>query len=524
MAETALATAYVKIVPSFKGFKEEFDRNIPNADPAGKKSGDQFSKGFGSSVGGGLKRAFVGVLAGGAVAGFTRDLIAAGEAEVSSNKKLENVAKSMGIFGNQTDKVTARLEALSSQQQMALGIDDDVIKSTQTKLLTFKNLAMTAGQAGGMFDRATIAAQDLAAAGFGSAETNAVQLGKALQDPIKGITALARSGVTFTDAEKKKIETLVKSGKILDAQNLVMKAIETQVGGTAAAGVTGSEKMQQAFNQFKESLGLALLPTFNKLADFFTKTLIPKLQDFFKRFQEGKTFLNPVINGIRDFIQFVIDNKDWLAPIAVGIGTVIGLLKVWNGITKLVTFSQLLLDAALSMNPLGAIVLAITAVVAALTFFFTKTETGRKVFKAFGDFVSGVWNGIKSAFQAVVGFISGAWSGLVNGLKTMVMDFANFWIGILNTIIGAVNILLAGLKIVTFGAINVKIPTIPKVGTSTPATGTPKATTQAGQANAAMNAIAGTTFIYNAAPNNSLNAQQELVVAVGKARNKGVGN
>ena len=506
MAETALATAYVKIVPSFKGFKEEFDRNFPNSTDPGKKSGDQFSKGFGSSVSSGLKRAFVGVLAGGAVASFTKDLISAGEAEVSSNKKLENIAKSMGLFGAQTQAVSKRLEDYSSTQQLALGIDDDVIKSTQMKLLTFANLAKTAGQTGGMFDRATMAAQDLAAAGFGTAETNAVQLGKALQDPIKGITALARSGVTFTEQEKKKIETLVKSGKILDAQNLVMQAIETQVGGTAAAGVTGSMKMQQAFAQFRESLGVALLPTFNKLADFFTTTLIPKLQDFFKRFQEGKTFLNPVINGIRGFIKFVVDNRDFLVPIAAGIGTIIGLLKVWNTITKLVAAAQMILNLALAANPIGLVVLAIAGITAALTVFFTKTKTGQRIFTA-----------LKDAFVTAFDF-----------MKRIVQDWGNVWITVINQVIGAVNVLLSALKTVTFGTIDLKISKIPKLNltgsTATPQTATPKATTQTGASFAGIPAVnPASTFIYNAAPNNSLTSQQELVKAVTKARDRGVG-
>lgn len=507
MAETALATAYVKIVPSFKGFQEAFNAQMPSTESSGKKSGEQFGKGFGKSLGSGLKTAFGAVLAGGAVAAFTKDLISAGEAEVASNRKLENVAKSMGIFGDKTGAVTKRLEDLSAQQQLQLGIDDDTIKSTQLKLLTFKNLAITAGQTGGMFDRATMAAQDLAAAGFGTAETNAVQLGKALQDPIKGITSLARSGVTFTEQEKKKIETLVKSGKMLDAQQMVMKAIETQVGGTAAAGVTGSMKMQQAFNQFKESLGLALLPTFNKLADFFTQTLIPKLQDFFQRFKEGKTFLNPVINGIKDFINFVVTYKDFLIPIAAGIGAVVAAMKVWKAITTVVTAVQWLLNVALDANPIGAVVLAVMAIVTALTIFFTKTKTGQKVFAA-----------LKDAFSTAFNFI-----------KTIAIDFANFWIGIINTIIDAINLLLRGIKFITFGAIDIKIPKIPKLSQSTtpaatPATATPKATTQATQTTSALNAVAGTTFVYNAAPNNSLNSQTELITAVKKARTKGVGN
>jgi hypothetical protein len=83
----------------------------------------------------------------------------------------------------------------------------------QAKLLTFGELAKSADQAGGAFDRATKAAIDMGAAGFGTAEMNAVQLGKALNDPIKGVAALAKSGVTFTEQEKEKIKTLVESNK-----------------------------------------------------------------------------------------------------------------------------------------------------------------------------------------------------------------------------------------------------------------------------------------------------------------------
>jgi hypothetical protein len=97
---------------------------------------------------------------------------------------LLQVATSMGIFGSQTKFVVDRLSELASNQQLSLGIDEDVIKNTQAKLLTFKNLAVTAGEVGGAFDRATMAALDLAATGFGEATSNAVQLGKALQDPI----------------------------------------------------------------------------------------------------------------------------------------------------------------------------------------------------------------------------------------------------------------------------------------------------------------------------------------------------
>jgi hypothetical protein len=195
----------------------------------------------------------------GAVGLAAKSAIAAGEAAATANARIAQINKSMGLFGASTDKVNERLIEYANITARATGVDQNQIKATQAKLLTFGALAKTADEAGGAFDRATKAAIDMAAAGFGEASMNAVQLGKALNDPIKGITALAKSGVTFTEQEKDKIAVLVESGKILEAQEMVLKAIETQVGGTAEATANDSDKMKVAFSQVSESIGILLL-------------------------------------------------------------------------------------------------------------------------------------------------------------------------------------------------------------------------------------------------------------------------
>jgi len=201
----------------------------------------------------------------GALTGAAGKMVLAGERAATSNARIQNIAESMGLFGENTKEVTDRLVELANKTARQTGLDQNAIKETQAKLLTFKNLAKSADEIDGAFDRATKAAIDLAAAGFGEASSNAVQLGKALEDPIKGLTALTRSGVTFTEAEKDKIKTLVESGNVLEAQEMILAAIETQVGGTAEATANGSDKMKVAFSQISESIGLALLPMFEKL-------------------------------------------------------------------------------------------------------------------------------------------------------------------------------------------------------------------------------------------------------------------
>jgi hypothetical protein len=201
------------------------------------------------------KAALPAIMALGALAAAGGKAIAAGEALSTANARILQINKSMNLFGSNTKIVSDRLIKLAEATAMQTGMDNLSIKATQAKLLTFKNLAKTADQVGGAFDRATVAAIDLAAAGFGEAESNAIQLGKALEDPIKGIAALSKSGVTFTAVEKEKIKALVESGNVLAAQEIILKALEKQVGGTAVATANGSDIMKEGFAQFTQQLG-----------------------------------------------------------------------------------------------------------------------------------------------------------------------------------------------------------------------------------------------------------------------------
>ena len=249
---------------------------------------------------------FAAAAAGGAIVG--KKLIDAGEAASTSNARISNIAESMGLFGKEADKVSGRLVKLAEKQALATGVDQNAIKATQAKLLTFKELAKSADKAGGSFDRATKAAVDMAAAGFGEAEMNAVQLGKALNDPVKGITALTRSGITFSEKQKKVIERLVETGKTGEAQKLILKAIEDQVGGTAEATANASDKMKVAFSQVAERLGQKLLPYFNRFADWFIAKGLPAIEKFAGWMGEK---LKPAFKAVADGAQKV---WAWLEP------------------------------------------------------------------------------------------------------------------------------------------------------------------------------------------------------------------
>lgn len=257
-----------------------------------------------SKFGGSAKKFGIAAAAGFAAAGAAavvvgKQLIAAGEAASTSNARIKQIADSMGLFGDQAGAVTDRLVKLAEATARNTGVDQNAIKLTQAKLLTFGELAKTAGEMGGSFDRATQAAIDMAAAGFGEASQNAVQLGKALQDPIKGITALAKSGVTFTEAEKERIQTLVESNKMGEAQALVLAAIETQVGGTAEATANASDRMRVAFSQVMERLGGAVLPIFERFTKFLLDDVFPALQ---RMGEKWLPIISEALGKVGDFI------------------------------------------------------------------------------------------------------------------------------------------------------------------------------------------------------------------------------
>ena len=221
------------------------------------------------------------------VQGFKDSIQAAEEAAVA-NERIDAIALSMDEFGSQTAKVTKRIKDFAEANALSVGVDDEVIKATQAKLLTFRELTKTADVMGGSFDRATIAALDMAAAGFGEATSNATQLGKALNNPIAGITALNRAGIQFTESQKALIASLVESGKTLEAQDIILSEIEAQVGGTSAATVTASERMSIAFGEVQESIGTVLMPAMEGISDWLVDT-VPDIQNFFSELMDPTT-------------------------------------------------------------------------------------------------------------------------------------------------------------------------------------------------------------------------------------------
>jgi hypothetical protein len=304
-----------------------------------------------SGVANGIKKA-VGAL--GLALGFSaivngfKDAVLAAETAKSANDRIDSIAKSMNEFGGQTKKTTDRIKKFAEDQELLVAVDATVIKATQAKLLTFRNLTKTADVMGGSFDRATMAAIDMAAAGFGEAESNATQLGKALNDPIAGITALNRAGIQFTEDQKALIKSLVDSGDVLSAQDIILKEVENQVGGTAAATADASDKMKIAFNEVSETLGAALLPALENLTDWFI-SILPEIDNF----------LNGLIGALDapEVDKAISDMQRSLGDLGFTIGTLFGSTETDQAkgfMNFWIVLSEIVQNLAIGLNALLA--------------------------------------------------------------------------------------------------------------------------------------------------------------------------
>lgn len=130
--------------------------------------------------------------------------------------------------GGMAERSAAQIEAASSRLSAALGVDDEAISQAADALLQYDRIA------GDVFDRVTRTALDMSA-GTQDAARSAEFLGKVLQDVEEGLPLLNRQWRLFSDAEEAAIVKLARSGKTVEAQNAVLDAMETRVGGAAAA-------------------------------------------------------------------------------------------------------------------------------------------------------------------------------------------------------------------------------------------------------------------------------------------------
>lgn len=214
-------------------------------------------------------------LAGAAIIKFGADSVRAFSESQQVMAQTEAVLKSTGGTANVT---AAQIQDYAATWQELTGIQDEAIQGSANLLLTFRDVRNEVGAGNDIFTQAQTAILDMATAINQGAlptmeqlKSTTLQMGKALNDPVAGMTALKRAGVSFNAEQREMIEGLVESGDLLGAQKVILAEVTSEFGGAAkAAGGTFAGSMAKVaakFDDLQEAVGEKLVPTLETFID-----------------------------------------------------------------------------------------------------------------------------------------------------------------------------------------------------------------------------------------------------------------
>lgn len=414
----SLADVYVAVRGKTSGLEEDAKKG---GEKAGKEAGEKFS----GSFSGALKGLTAG-LAGLEIFSFVKESIEAGR---ESAKALRLTQAVLASTGNAAGVTAEQVHQLAKEMGEADGVQSDLVQHGENVLLTFTNIKNGLGEGNDIFNQATQAALNLSAAMGQDLQSSVVQIGKALNDPIRGMTALQRVGVSFTAAQKAQIAAMAQSGNVMGAQKLILAELAKEFGGAAAAATDPAQKAQVAWHDFKEELGTKLLPVLTQLL----QAILP--------------LLPPIVSIVGAVADFITHNK-LLTEILIG-----------------VTAAMWLLNIAMDANPVGLIVLGIAALVVVITYLWQHSAGFRNFFLGswreiwdflkmiggwfagpFKDFFVNAWHWIVDTWESAKKNVVDKWEelvGFITGIPGRVRSIARgMWNAIVDEFKGAINSLI----------------------------------------------------------------------------------
>ena len=261
--------------------------------------------------------------AGAAIVDFGAKSVSAFRDAEQSQRQLEDAYKR---FPSVADVSIEKLRELNTGIQKKTGADADDLASSQAVMAQY-------GLTGQQIADLTPLLDDYAVKTGKDLPSAAEDLGKAMLGQGR---ALKDVGIDFKD-----------TGSVAGNFEQVMGGLRSQVGGFAEGEAGSAEgqlrKLQTEFGDVQEEVGSKLLPVLVELGG--------------------------VLLGVIDFVQ---RNSDVLIPLAAVLGTVAAGVMAWNAI-------QAILNITLAANPIGIVVIAIAALVAAFVTAYNTSETFRTV-------------------------------------------------------------------------------------------------------------------------------------------------
>jgi hypothetical protein len=386
--------------------RPDVSRLGPELKAGGEKAADDAGKGAGKKFGSSMAAGIGGALAAGALIGFFKGAFDEAREAAKITKLTEAAIRSTGaaahVTADDVDRLANRLSAMS-------GIDDELIASSENVLLTFTGVRNEVGKGNDIFNQGTLAALNMSAALGTDLQGATIQVGKALNDPIAGITALQRAGVSFTAAQKEQIKQMVATGDTMGAQKLILAELTKEFGGAAAAAASPADKARVAWGNFQEMVGTKVLPVLDQILTFGVK---------------NQAWLVPLVGSI--------------AALGVAVGVVMVATKVWAAMQTVAavasgvwTAAQWLLNIALSANPIGLVIIGIAALIAIIVLIATKTTWFQTIWKV-------VWTFVKQIAGEVADWFTGKILPSLRDAYNQIVGVINFFKNTWNTVWGTV--------------------------------------------------------------------------------------
>ena len=240
----------------------------------------------------------------------------------SINAQTEQTIKSMGNAANVS---AGQVEELANKLEAMTATEAESIQEGANLLLTFRNISDQFGEGNDIFTQTTEIMVDMARVLKSSTTQEAIRLGKALNDPVRGLTALTKVGVSFTDQQREQVKALQESGDLLGAQKIILAELNAQFGGSGAAYAATFAGQVELLNHELGALGeeatMAVMPAL--------RTMVEQLRELAP---EIGTKLSAAISSVdwEAFTQAIVKTITFLVENAETIAKVVTALYVLN--------------------------------------------------------------------------------------------------------------------------------------------------------------------------------------------------
>ena len=376
--------------------------------------------------------------------GFTRMLGAVAPLELLF-KAIEFGKESFDVF-KEGQQAVAQVEARLKSTASAAGLSSEKLNEfaesqahstlfTKDQVQQLEALGLTfTGIHSEIYQKALPAIEDMATAMANGGEvdmkSSAIQVGKALEDPIKGITALTKVGVKFTEAQKDQIKSFMEAGDKASAQKLILTELNKEFGGSAAA----ARKAAGAGGDFAEKMHDLEEQVGSLIADGM-KILYPILLQLVTGFLV-------LANGLRTMPEFIKENKELFillggAMLALEANTAkaaameiyhAAVLRAKSIAARVAAFDMEALNVVLAANPIGIVIMAVAVLVAGFVKLYNSSQTVRAG-------VAGLWAVCKQSFENIkasfvsnlsgmadllAGLFTGDWARIKKGASELV--------------------------------------------------------------------------------------------------------